>query len=118
LTRSVAFLSKLLAADVEIRFVDMPTIEGATGRFPLQQMASVAELEAGMIGERTRKALAAGRPPTHALHWQALPGESAARRSGRYAAQSVAWQLPRTVVFREAAAMPQRPRPKGSLMVP
>jgi hypothetical protein len=44
LTRSVAFLSKLLAADVEIRFVDMPTIEGATGRFLLHQMASVASL--------------------------------------------------------------------------
>ena len=39
----------------------MPTIEGATGRFLLQQMASVAELEAGMIGERTRKALAAAK---------------------------------------------------------
>jgi DNA invertase Pin-like site-specific DNA recombinase len=61
LTRSVAFLSKLLAADVEIRFVDMPTIEGATGRFMLQQMASVAEIEAGMIGERTIKALAAAK---------------------------------------------------------
>ena len=61
LTRSVAFLSKLLSADVEIRFVDLPTIEGATGRFLLQQMASVAELEAGMIGERTRKALAAAK---------------------------------------------------------
>ena len=61
LTRSVAFLSKLLAADVEICFVDLPSIEGATGRFILQQMASVAELEAGMIGERTRKALAAAK---------------------------------------------------------
>ena len=39
LTRSVAFLSKLLAADVDIRFADLPTIEGATGRFMLHQMA-------------------------------------------------------------------------------
>jgi DNA invertase Pin-like site-specific DNA recombinase len=61
LTRSVAFLSKLLAADVEIRFVDLPKIEGATGNFMLHQMASVAELEAGMIGERTKKALAAAK---------------------------------------------------------
>ena len=58
LTRSVAFLSELLDADVEIRFVDLPSIEGATGMFILQQMASVAQLEAGMIGERTKKALA------------------------------------------------------------
>jgi len=61
LTRSVAFLSKILEAGVEIRFVDLPSIEGATGRFMLQQMASVAELEAGMIGERTKKALAAAK---------------------------------------------------------
>jgi hypothetical protein len=61
LTRSVAFLSKLVAADVEIRFVDLPAIEGATGRFMLHQMASVAELEAGMISDRTRKALAAAK---------------------------------------------------------
>ena len=58
LTRSLAFLSKLLEAGVDVRFCDLPQIEGATGRFMLQQMASVAELEAGMIGERTRKALA------------------------------------------------------------
>jgi hypothetical protein len=42
------FPVEALAADVEIRFVDLPTIEGATGRFLLQQMASVAELDAGM----------------------------------------------------------------------
>jgi DNA invertase Pin-like site-specific DNA recombinase len=59
LTRSVAFLSKLLEANVDVRFADLPQIEGPTGRFMLQQMASVAELEAGMISERTRKALAA-----------------------------------------------------------
>jgi DNA invertase Pin-like site-specific DNA recombinase len=61
LSRSVAFLSKLLAADVEIRFVDLPKIEGPTGKFMLHQMASVAELEAGMISDRTKKALAAAK---------------------------------------------------------
>jgi DNA invertase Pin-like site-specific DNA recombinase len=61
LTRSVAFLSKLLAADVEIRFVDLPAIEGATGKFLLHQMATVAELEAGMISDRTKRALAAAK---------------------------------------------------------
>src|ERR1700716_2104829 len=59
LTRSVAFLSKLLEANVDVRFADLPQIEGPTGRFMLQQMASVAELDAGMISDRTRKALAA-----------------------------------------------------------
>lgn len=61
LTRSLAFLSKLLEAGVDVRFCDLPQIEGPTGRFMLQQMASVAELEAGMIGDRTRKALAAAK---------------------------------------------------------
>ena len=61
LTRSVAFLSRLLEAGVDVRFCDLPQIEGPTGKFMLQQMAAVAELEAGLIGDRTRKALAAAR---------------------------------------------------------
>jgi DNA invertase Pin-like site-specific DNA recombinase len=61
LTRSVAFLSRLLEANVDVRFADLPSIEGPTGRFMLQQMASVAELEAGMISDRTKKALAAAK---------------------------------------------------------
>ncbi|MET4219415.1 DNA invertase Pin-like site-specific DNA recombinase [Bradyrhizobium sp. LB14.3] len=58
LTRSVAFLSRLLEAGVDVRFADLPSIEGPTGRFMLQQMAAVAELEAGMISARTKAALA------------------------------------------------------------
>src|SRR3984957_7380139 len=58
LTRSVAFLSRLLEANVDVRFADLPQIEGATGRFLLQQMVAVAELEAGMISARTKAALA------------------------------------------------------------
>jgi len=42
LTRSVAFLSRLLEAGVDVRFADLPMIEGATGKFLLQQMAVVA----------------------------------------------------------------------------
>jgi DNA invertase Pin-like site-specific DNA recombinase len=61
LTRSVAFLSRLLEAGVDVRFCDLPQIEGVTGRFLLQQMASVAELEAGMISARTKAALAAAK---------------------------------------------------------
>lgn len=61
LTRSVAFLSRLLEAGVDVRFADLPQIEGPTGRFMLQQMASVAELEAGLISSRTKAALAAAK---------------------------------------------------------
>jgi DNA invertase Pin-like site-specific DNA recombinase len=61
LTRSVAFLSRLLEAGVDVRFCDLPQLEGPTGRFMLQQMAAVAELEAGMISMRTKAALAAAK---------------------------------------------------------
>lgn len=61
LTRSVGFLSKLLEAGVDVRFADLPAIEGPTGRFMLQQMAAVAELEAGLISSRTKAALAAAK---------------------------------------------------------
>lgn len=61
LTRSLAFLSRLLEAGVDVRFCDLPKVEGPAGRFMLQQMAAVAELEAGMISDRTRKALAAAK---------------------------------------------------------
>jgi len=61
LTRSVGFLSRLLEAGVDVRFADLPALEGPTGRFMLQQMAAVAELEAGLISARTRSALAAAK---------------------------------------------------------
>ena len=61
LTRSVSFLSRLLEAGVDVRFADLPAIEGPTGRFMLQQMAAVGELEAGLISTRTKAALAAAK---------------------------------------------------------
>jgi Site-specific recombinases, DNA invertase Pin homologs len=57
----VSFLSRLLEAGVDVRFSDLPAIEGPTGRFMLQQMAAVAELEAGLISSRTKAALAAAK---------------------------------------------------------
>src|SRR6185437_16412470 len=38
LTRSLGFLTRLLDSGVEVRFCDLPQIEGPTGRFILQQM--------------------------------------------------------------------------------
>jgi DNA invertase Pin-like site-specific DNA recombinase len=61
LRRDPDFMSKLVAADVEVEFCDMPRLEGPVGSSMLRQMLAVAELEAGMIGERTRKALAAAK---------------------------------------------------------
>jgi DNA invertase Pin-like site-specific DNA recombinase len=61
LTRSVAFLSRLLEAGVDVRFADLPALAGPTGRFMLQQTCAVAELEAGFIRDRTKRALAAAK---------------------------------------------------------
>lgn len=61
LTRDPDFMSSLVAAGVEVEFCDLPNVEGAVGTFMLRQMLSVAELEAGMISDRTRKALAAAK---------------------------------------------------------
>lgn len=61
LTRSVGFLSRLLETGVDVRFADLPQIEGPAGQFMLTQMVAVAQLEAGLISSRTKAALAAAR---------------------------------------------------------
>src|SRR3984893_9704702 len=62
LTRNVDLLRSLVSSDVDLVFCDLPSVPaGAMGRFLLTQMASVAELEAGLIGERTKAALAAAK---------------------------------------------------------
>ena len=84
LTRSVAFFSALLESGVGVRFCDLPSLEGPTGRFMLTQMAAVAELEAGMISARTKAALAAAKARGVRLgghHPQSLTNEG--RASGR-----------------------------------
>nr|WP_249812618.1 recombinase family protein [Bradyrhizobium sp. 141] len=91
LTRLVGFLERLLEAGVDVRFADLPAIEGPTGRFMLQQMAAVAELEAGLISARTKAALAAAK-----ARGQRLGGHrggslsSEARRRGRDSQSSLA----------------------------
>jgi DNA invertase Pin-like site-specific DNA recombinase len=61
LSRNVSFLLKLIDAGVEVLFADLPELNGAMGRFMLTTMASVAELEAGLISERTKAALKAAK---------------------------------------------------------
>jgi DNA invertase Pin-like site-specific DNA recombinase len=54
LTRNVDLLRSLVVSGVDLVFCDLPHVPaGAMGRFLLTQMASVAELEAGLISERT-----------------------------------------------------------------
>jgi DNA invertase Pin-like site-specific DNA recombinase len=61
LSRNVSFLLKLIDSGVEVLFADLPELNGAMGRFMLTPMASVAELEAGLISERTKAALKAAK---------------------------------------------------------
>jgi DNA invertase Pin-like site-specific DNA recombinase len=85
LTRSVSFLSRLLEAGVDVRFADLPQIEGATGRFLLQQMVAVAELEAGMISARTKAALQAAK-----RRGQQLGGDRGVKPSSKVRAKALA----------------------------
>jgi DNA invertase Pin-like site-specific DNA recombinase len=62
LTRNVDLLRALVTSGVDLIFCDLPQVPpGAMGRFLLTQMASVAELEGGLISERTKAALAAAK---------------------------------------------------------
>ncbi len=90
LTRSVAFLSRLLEAGVDVRFADLPEIEGCTGRFMLQQMCAVAELEAGMISKRTKDALARSKKKLGGNRG-VIPGRKM-REASRKALQAIADQ--------------------------
>jgi DNA invertase Pin-like site-specific DNA recombinase len=94
LARNARFLLTLIESGVDVAFCDLPHVPpGAVGKFLLTQMAAVAELEAGLIGERTRAALAAyrarggllgsARPGAHRLTGGANP--KAARRAGEVA---------------------------------
>ncbi|SLJ96088.1 recombinase family protein [Novosphingobium mathurense] len=61
LARNVRFLHSVLESGVEVAFCDLPQVQGAMGRFIVNQMAGVAELEAGLISERTKAALKAAK---------------------------------------------------------
>jgi DNA invertase Pin-like site-specific DNA recombinase len=59
LARDSAFVRTLTNAGVPVEFCDLPATKGATGSFLLGIMAEVAQLEAGLISERTKSALGA-----------------------------------------------------------
>lgn len=95
LARNTRFLLALVESGVDVAFCDLPNVPpGAVGKFILTQMAAVAELEAGLISERTKAALTAykarggllgaSRPNARRLRGGANP--KAARRAGEVAA--------------------------------
>jgi len=94
LARNARFLLTLIESGADVAFCDLPSVPaGPVGKFILTQMAAVAELEAGLISQRTKAALAAYkqrggvlgslRPGAHRLKGGANPG--AAKRAGESA---------------------------------
>jgi DNA invertase Pin-like site-specific DNA recombinase len=80
LTRSASFLHKLLDVGVDVMFCDLPQIDGPIGRFLLQQLVNVAELEAGFIGQRTKAALSAAKSRgTNLGGWRPMRRDGSAR---------------------------------------
>jgi DNA invertase Pin-like site-specific DNA recombinase len=88
LTRNVDLLRALVASEVDLLFCDLPSVPpGAMGRFLLTQMASVAELEAGI--ERAKvKGTKFGRPA-------ALDASQRRKIAERYAAGETMAELAR-----------------------
>lgn len=94
LARDAYFTGTILESGVPVVFLDLPDMgEGPVPTFVLQMMASVAQLEAGLISRRTRDALAAAkargvklggdrgyRPPVEASRAAALAHREKARR--------------------------------------
>jgi DNA invertase Pin-like site-specific DNA recombinase len=64
LARNARFLLSVVegTGDAGVAFCDLPTLPGGpVGKFMLTQMAAVAELEAGLISQRTKAALASAK---------------------------------------------------------
>jgi len=89
LARNARFLLDVVegAGAAGVVFCDLPSIPaGPVGRFMLTQMAAVAELEAGLISQRTKAALAAAKDRGVTLGgWRGGPKVDAA--AGRAALQ-------------------------------
>lgn len=93
LARDAAFVASLMASGVPVEFCDLPQSKGATGTFLLGIMAHVAQLEAGLISERTKAALQAARERGVKLGgYRGGPTPSAAVAASRAARGRVASQ--------------------------
>lgn len=100
LARNARFLLGIVESGANVVFCDLPNVPpGPTGKFILASMASVAELEAGLISQRTKAALAAAKArgvrlgnPNGAAHLRDL-GNAAAAAGARRAAENRAADL-------------------------
>jgi DNA invertase Pin-like site-specific DNA recombinase len=94
LARDTEFLLKIAreTADNGVVFCDLPNIPaGPVGKFMVTQMAAVAELEAGLISQRTKAALAAAKARGVKLGgFRGVHFTDAARKAGPAARQAIA----------------------------
>lgn len=104
LARNTRFLLELVDSGADVAFADMPQISGPMGRFVLTQMVAVAELEAGLISQRTKAALAAAKERGQVLgkHGKVLAAQNQAEAIERL--QPIAPELAKL----RTAGMPMR----------
>lgn len=95
LSRNTRFLLTLIESGVDVLFAHLPEVRGAMGKFILTQMAAIAELEAGLTGERTKAALAAAKQRGVRL------GVTGAERAARYKAEAVARAVELAPILRD-----------------
>jgi DNA invertase Pin-like site-specific DNA recombinase len=108
LARNARFLLSVVegAGEAGVAFCDLPQLPpGPAGRFMLTMFAAVAELEAGMISQRTKAALEAAKARGVKLgNPQLQPGTPAAARAASEAASAKAKAKARDVMpYVEAA---------------
>jgi DNA invertase Pin-like site-specific DNA recombinase len=108
LARNARFLLSVVegAGDAGVAFCDLPQLPpGPAGRFMLTMFAAVAELEAGMISQRTKAALEAAKARGVKLgNPQLQPGTPAAAKAASEAASAKAKAKARDVLpYVEAA---------------
>jgi DNA invertase Pin-like site-specific DNA recombinase len=101
LARNRDFVSTVMRSGVSVEFCDIPASKGATGTFLLGIMAEVAQLEAGLISERTKAALAASKKKLGG--WRGGPKVDRAVANQRLA-KGRATNVQRSALFAERVA--------------
>src|SRR5450830_1351822 len=125
LARNTRFLLALIDSGVEPVFCDLPEMPGAMGRFMLTSMAAVAELEAGLISERTKAGLAVAKARGVKLGatgaWLARRNRAEAQARAKKLAPVIRELQARGLSMRAIAAELQKrkvPTPKGGTWHP
>lgn len=94
LTRNIRFLIQVLDAKVPVMFCDLPQIpNGHMGIFMLTIMVAVAQLESGMIGDRTKAAWGALKDRGADLRKNTVKASAAKTHRARQRARALAPEI-------------------------